>query len=188
MLSRADGACANRRCSSPPPAPQTGSEGLEHFDPSKGLESVPDLVLLDCMLPDMTGLDVCRLIRQRFSKHALPIIMVSARTHDTAIAEGLQAGANDYVVKPFRRGEMMARIRAHLRARTAGLAAANRAGSTSGSEVGGVETLRRANTRGSGYLSQLSKALAGQDGSYQDPQRAASPLRGSPLQGSPLQR
>jgi len=104
----------------PPPPPQTGSEGLEHFDPSKGPESVPDLVLLDCMLPDMTGLDVCRLIRQRFSKHALPIIMVSARTHDTAIAEGLQAGANDYVVKPFRRGEMMARIRAHLRARAVG--------------------------------------------------------------------
>jgi DNA-binding response OmpR family regulator len=170
------------RCSSPPPALQTGSEGLEHFDPSKGLENMPDLVLLDCMLPDTTGINICRLVRKRFSKHALPIIMVSARAQDTAIAEALQAGANDYVIKPFRRGEMMARIRAHLRARTAGLAAPNRAGSTSGSEAGGLEGLRRANTHGSGYLSQLSKALAGQDGSYLDPQRLASPLGGSPLQ------
>lgn len=62
----------------------------------------PDLLLLDCSLPDLSGFDVCKRIREVYGKAALPIIMLSARHNESAIVEGLNAGANDYVTKPFR--------------------------------------------------------------------------------------
>lgn len=74
----------------------------------------PDLILLDIRLPGMNGLDVCRQIR-RFS--SVPIIMISARTAEENIVEGLDTGADDYLAKPFGESELAARVNAHLRRR-----------------------------------------------------------------------
>lgn len=72
----------------------------------------PDLVLLDIMLPGMDGYEVCRRIRE-FSR--IPIIMVTAKGNDQEKVDGLDAGADDYVTKPFATGELTARVRAVLR-------------------------------------------------------------------------
>ncbi|MGI8778026.1 MAG: response regulator [Acidimicrobiales bacterium] len=84
-----------------------GAEALVAFDATK-----PDLVLLDVMLPRVSGLDVCREIRRR-SK--VPIIMVSAKTAEIDTVVGLEVGADDYVPKPYRLRELVARMRAALR-------------------------------------------------------------------------
>ena len=76
-------------------------------------ESRPDLVLLDLTLPDIDGLDVCRKIR--IAQPDLPIIMLTARAEEMDVIVGLNAGADDYVAKPFRLAELVARIRARLR-------------------------------------------------------------------------
>lgn len=73
----------------------------------------PDLVLLDLLLPDMNGLDVCRALRQQSS--ALPIIMLTAKNEEIDKVVGLELGADDYVTKPFSPRELVARIRAVLR-------------------------------------------------------------------------
>lgn len=73
----------------------------------------PDLVLLDLMLPRMSGLDVCRILRQRYP--ALPIIILTARGEETDKVLGLELGADDYVTKPFSPRELVARVRAVLR-------------------------------------------------------------------------
>ena len=73
----------------------------------------PDLVLLDLTLPDIDGLDVCRKIR--LDHPDLPIIMLTARAEEMDVIVGLNAGADDYVAKPFRLAELVARIRARLR-------------------------------------------------------------------------
>ena len=73
----------------------------------------PDLVLLDLTLPDVDGLDVCRKIRALHPD--LPIIMLTARAEEMDVIVGLNAGADDYVAKPFRLAELVARIRARLR-------------------------------------------------------------------------
>ena len=73
----------------------------------------PDLVLLDLTLPDMDGLDVCRKVRAEHPD--LPIIMLTARAEEMDVIVGLNAGADDYVAKPFRLAELVARIRARLR-------------------------------------------------------------------------
>ncbi|NSW57355.1 MAG: response regulator transcription factor [Armatimonadetes bacterium] len=72
----------------------------------------PDIILLDLCLPDMDGLDVCRQLR---SRSAVPIVMLTARHSEVDRIVGLELGADDYVVKPFHRGELVARIRAILR-------------------------------------------------------------------------
>lgn len=72
----------------------------------------PDLVLLDVMLPGMNGIDVCRTIRE---ESAVPIIMLTARTDTVDVVLGLESGADDYVHKPFRAKELVARVRARLR-------------------------------------------------------------------------
>jgi DNA-binding response OmpR family regulator len=71
------------------------------------------LVVLDLGLPDVDGIDVCR--RLRLARPELAILIVSARDHELDIVAGLDAGADDYLVKPFRLSELMARVRAHLR-------------------------------------------------------------------------
>ena len=84
-------------------------------DGSSGLDQVrelPDLVILDIMLPVINGLEVCRLIRLH---NNIPIIMLTAKDTSHSKVEGLDAGADDYVVKPFDPLELCARIRAHLR-------------------------------------------------------------------------
>ena len=96
------------------------SEGfeVEHVDAGiPAIDSVvaarPDLVLLDLTLPDLDGLDVCRKIRAVHPE--LPIIMLTARAEEMDVIVGLNAGADDYVAKPFRLAELVARIRARLR-------------------------------------------------------------------------
>lgn len=78
-------------------------------------ERPPDVVLLDWMLPHLSGLDVCRQIRSRPDTRKLPIIMLTARGEETDKMRGLDQGADDYVTKPFSVGELLARVRAVLR-------------------------------------------------------------------------
>ncbi len=75
--------------------------------------AIPDLVLLDLTLPDIDGLDVCRRLRSEHPR--LPIIMLTARAEEMDVIVGLGAGADDYVAKPFRLAELVARIKARLR-------------------------------------------------------------------------
>jgi DNA-binding response OmpR family regulator len=93
-----------------------GTVVYEALDAKKGLELLekehPDLVILDIMLPDMDGIALCKEMRRRSS---VPIIFVTARTKDIDAARGLEAGADDYVAKPFSHLELLARIRAVLR-------------------------------------------------------------------------
>lgn len=84
-----------------------GSKAVEAFR-----ETHPDLILLDLMLPGMSGLEICKEIRQ---ESGLPIIMLTARTDTVDVVLGLEAGADDYIVKPFKPKELTARIRARLR-------------------------------------------------------------------------
>ena len=75
-------------------------------------EVKPDLVLLDVMLPGMDGVEVCRRIR---AESGVPIVMLSARTDTTDVVVGLESGADDYIVKPFKPAELIARMRVRLR-------------------------------------------------------------------------
>ncbi len=95
------------------------SEGYEPFLCSDGDSAVaafrehkPDLVLLDLMLPGLDGIDVCRAIR---AESGTPIVMLTAKSDTIDIVVGLESGADDYVVKPFKPKELVARIRARLR-------------------------------------------------------------------------
>jgi two-component system response regulator MprA len=92
-----------------------GNEGL-----SSAAEVNPDLVVLDVLMPDLDGLEVCRAIRARGSR--TPILMLTARDAVADRVEGLEAGADDYLVKPFALEELLARVRALLR-RTGGTVA-----------------------------------------------------------------
>lgn len=87
-----------------------GKEALVRFDASQ-----PDIVLLDVMLPRISGIDVCREIR---SKSDVPIIMVTARGEEIDAVVGLEVGADDYVTKPYRFRELVARMRSVLRRST----------------------------------------------------------------------
>lgn len=84
-----------------------GAEALLRFE-----DVTPDLVLLDVMLPKMSGIDVCRLIRKRSQ---VPIIMVTAKGAEIDTVVGLEVGADDYVAKPYRMRELVARMRAVMR-------------------------------------------------------------------------
>ncbi len=84
-----------------------GTEALALFD-----ETDPDIILLDLMLPKMSGIDVCRLIR---SRSQVPIIMVTAKGTEIDTVVALEVGADDYVTKPYRLRELVARMRAVLR-------------------------------------------------------------------------
>ncbi len=78
-------------------------------------ESPPDIVLLDWMLPVMSGIEVCRQIRRRPATRDLPVIMVTARSEDQDAVRGLNTGADDYITKPFNMDALLARMRALLR-------------------------------------------------------------------------
>ena len=78
-------------------------------------EKLPDLVVLDWMLPKVSGIEVCRRLRQRTESRNLPIIMLTARGEESDRIRGLDTGADDYIVKPFAMSELSARIRAVLR-------------------------------------------------------------------------
>ncbi|HTJ02810.1 MAG TPA: phosphate regulon transcriptional regulator PhoB [Methylovirgula sp.] len=79
------------------------------------VESPPDLVILDWMLPGVSGLEICRRMRAREATRTLPVIMLTARGDESERVRGLTIGADDYVVKPFSVPELMARVRALLR-------------------------------------------------------------------------
>ncbi len=81
----------------------------------KVAEAPPDLILLDWMLPQLSGLEVCRQLRRNPASRNIPIIMLTARGEEGDRVRGLDAGADDYIAKPFSPGELLARIRAVLR-------------------------------------------------------------------------
>jgi len=78
-------------------------------------ENPPDLILLDWMMPHVSGLEVCRRLKMRPETRAIPIIMLSARSEEVDKVRGLETGADDYVIKPYSIVELMARLRAQLR-------------------------------------------------------------------------
>ncbi len=94
-----------------------GYDTLEALDGPTGLqlalEQNPDLVLLDLMLPGMNGFDVCRKIRAAGS--AVPIVMLTAREEEDDKVKGLELGADDYITKPFKNRELLARVKANIR-------------------------------------------------------------------------
>ncbi|ART21817.1 DNA-binding response regulator [Corynebacterium striatum] len=95
------------------------AEGFEPIAVTDGNEAVPafqendpDLILLDLMLPGMNGVDICRAIR---TESSVPIVMLTAKTDTVDVVLGLESGADDYITKPFKPKELVARIRARLR-------------------------------------------------------------------------
>lgn len=88
-------------------------------DGEEGLESVatqvPDLVVLDWMLPNVSGIEVCRQLRQKSETRTMPVIMLTAKGEESDRVRGLETGADDYIVKPFSPAELTARIKAVLR-------------------------------------------------------------------------
>lgn len=110
--------------------------GFETVCAENALQSVqlartqsPSLVLLDLMLPDMSGLDVCRILKGDDLTRSIPIIMVTARTEEADIVTGLELGADDYITKPFSPKILVARIQSVLRR------AENRSNQTSKTEI-----------------------------------------------------
>lgn len=109
-------------------APQLEARGYAVLTATSGGEALaaiarwrPDLILLDLMLPDVSGLEVCRAVRERAQT---PLIVLSARGEERIKIEALDLGADDYLTKPFGMGELLARIRAGMRRGTAGQGAA----------------------------------------------------------------
>ena len=89
---------------------ETGDEALLLVD-----EGPPDLIVLDWMIPGVSGIEVCRRLKIRPETRAIPIIMLSARSEEVDRVRGLETGADDYVVKPYSVIELMARVKAQLR-------------------------------------------------------------------------
>ena len=99
------------------------SENYEVYRASNGLEALdalnnnfrPNIILLDLVMPGMTGFEVCEKIRQTFHSHDLPIVMLTVKNQVNEVMAGLDAGANDYLSKPISKHELIARIKTHLR-------------------------------------------------------------------------
>lgn len=89
---------------------EDGKQGLLLVD-----EDAPDVIVLDWMLPSVSGIEVCRQLKMRPETRAIPIIMLSARSEEVDKVRGLETGADDYVVKPYAVAELMARVRTQLR-------------------------------------------------------------------------
>ena len=98
----------------------SGEEGLERARIGK-----PDLMVLDLMLPGMSGLEVCRCLKQEAKTKNLPIVMLSAKGEETDVVRGLELGADDYITKPFSPKILVARLRAAARRRNSTLTAAD---------------------------------------------------------------
>ena len=90
---------------------RTARDGRAALDLIESLPAPPELVLLDVMLPYLDGFELIRRIRQNAAWSGVPIIMLTAKSQEQNIVRALDSGANDYVVKPFRPEELMARIR-----------------------------------------------------------------------------
>lgn len=78
-------------------------------------EDPPDLIILDWMLPNLSGIEVCRRLKRRRQTWEIPVIMLSARSEEPDLVRGLETGADDYLGKPYSVAELMARVRANLR-------------------------------------------------------------------------
>ena len=78
-------------------------------------EALPDLIILDWMMPLLSGIEVCRQLKTREDTRNIPVIMLSARSEEVDTVRGLETGADDYVVKPYSMRELMARVRTQLR-------------------------------------------------------------------------
>ncbi|MCI5112902.1 MAG: phosphate regulon transcriptional regulator PhoB [Marivita sp.] len=89
---------------------ENGEEALILVD-----EEQPDIIVLDWMLPNVSGIEVCRQLKTRADTRNVPIIMLSARSEEVDRVRGLETGADDYVIKPYSVVELMARVRAQLR-------------------------------------------------------------------------
>ncbi|MTJ03632.1 MAG: phosphate regulon transcriptional regulatory protein PhoB [Sediminimonas qiaohouensis] len=89
---------------------ETGDEGLLLVE-----EQAPDIIVLDWMLPGVSGIEVCRRLKMRPETRRIPIIMLSARSEEVDRVRGLETGADDYVIKPYSVVELMARVRTQLR-------------------------------------------------------------------------
>ena len=89
---------------------ENGEEALILVD-----EEQPDIIVLDWMLPNVSGIEVCRQLKTRADTRDVPIIMLSARSEEVDRVRGLETGADDYVIKPYSVVELMARVRAQLR-------------------------------------------------------------------------
>lgn len=89
---------------------ETGDEAMLLFE-----EAAPDILVLDWMLPGVSGIEVCRRLKSRPETRGVPIIMLSARSEEIDRVRGLETGADDYVVKPYSVAELMARVRTQLR-------------------------------------------------------------------------
>ncbi|MFN0221322.1 ATP-binding protein [Paenibacillus sp. KR2-11] len=122
---------------------RSGTEALE-----TALRQKPDLVLLDVMMPGLSGTEVCRQLRERYNPSELPVLLLTAKSGPQDLAEGFDAGANDYLTKPILRSELLARVRIQLQLsqlnlsleelvaeRTAALESANRKLSSSVQET-----------------------------------------------------
>ena len=95
-----------------PVSARSGSEALDLAP-----REAPSLILLDLMLPDMDGLDVCKALKNRSDTAAIPVVIVTARGEESDIVRGLEMGADDYITKPFNFPILFARIRAVMRRR-----------------------------------------------------------------------
>ncbi len=89
---------------------ENGEEALLVVD-----EDTPDVIVLDWMMPNLSGIEVCRRLKSRQATRGIPIIMLSARSEEVDKVRGLETGADDYVIKPYSVVELMARVRAQLR-------------------------------------------------------------------------
>ncbi|MGB9619802.1 MAG: response regulator [Armatimonadota bacterium] len=89
---------------------ETGEDGL-----ALARAKVPDLIVLDLMLPGLDGLDVCRILKRDPETSRIPVLMLTAKSEDADVVAGLELGADDYVVKPFSPRVLIARVRAALR-------------------------------------------------------------------------
>ena len=89
---------------------ESGDEALVLFE-----EAAPDIVVLDWMLPGVSGIEICRRLKMNPASRNVPIIMLSARSEEVDRVRGLETGADDYVVKPYSLVELMARVRTQLR-------------------------------------------------------------------------
>jgi two-component system phosphate regulon response regulator PhoB len=89
---------------------ETGDEALLLVD-----EVQPDVIILDWMLPGVSGIEICRRLKTRTETRSIPVIMLTARTEEADRVRGLETGADDYVVKPYSLIELMARVRTQLR-------------------------------------------------------------------------
>lgn len=148
----------------------TASDGHKALDLlATGIEtgSPPDMMLLDVMMPGLSGYDVVRLVREKYPGLMLPVILVSANGHEDQVVEGLQAGANDYITKPFGQRELVARILTQLRTKSFAEAAAARAAEAAAANPGTAMTEE---------LLELSALMNGDDNASLEQQNAE--LRG----------